>query len=92
MQKKKSWISLLLVFLLLFTVPAYTTVPVEAAASTTQTAVKSKTKKLVLVTGQKAAIKSPVKMKYSTTNPKVATVSKKGVITAKAKGDRKSVV
>lgn len=87
MKKNNRLLSLILAMFILLTAPAYTYVPVEAATKTTAKAsIENQTKSLILVKGQKTTIKSPVKMTYSSSNPKVASVSSKGLITAKAKG------
>ena len=89
MKKNKRLLSLVLAMLMLFTSPAYFYAPVEVeAASATRASapLKNQTKSLTMVKGQKTTIKSPVKMSYSSSNSKVASVSSKGLITAKAKG------
>lgn len=87
MKKNKRLLSLILAMFMLLTAPAYTYVPVEAATTTTvKASIENQTKSIILVKGQKTTIKSPVKMTYSSSNPKVASVSSKGLITAKAKG------
>ena len=89
MKKNKRLLSLVLAVFMLFTSPAYFYDPVEVnAASTTRASVqvKNQTKSLTMVKGQKTTIKPPVKMTYSSSNSKVASVSSKGLITAKAKG------
>lgn len=89
MKKNKRLLSLVLAVFMLFASPAYfyTPVEVEAASDTRASApLKNQTKSLTMVKGQKTAIKPPVKMTYSSSNSKVASVSSKGLITAKAKG------
>ena len=88
MKKNKRLLSLVLAVFMLFTSPAYFYDPVEVnAASTTRASVqvKNQTKSLTMVKGQKTTIKPPVKMTYSSSNSKVASVSSKGLITAKAR-------
>ena len=82
---RKKLTALLLIIFMMFTMPGvFLTQPVSAAATTA--VLKNQTKSLVMVKGQKTAIQSPVKMTYTTTDKKVASVSQKGVITAKSKG------
>lgn len=87
MKKNNRLLSLILTMFILLTAPAYTYIPVEATTTATaKTSIKNQTKTLVMIKGQTTTIKPPVKMVYSSNNPKVATVSSKGVITAKQKG------
>lgn len=78
MKKKNKLLSLLLAVIMVLSM-AY--VPAYAAAN-----VQNQNKKTVMVVGEKAAIKSPVKMTFKSSNPKVASVNSNGKITAKAKG------
>ena len=48
---------------------------------------QNQTKKVVMVVGQKTTIKTPVKMTFKSSNPKVAAVNSTGKVTAKAKGN-----
>ena len=77
-QKKTRILSWLLTLVMLFTLTA---APVQAASQ-----VKNQTKSIVMVVNQKSTIKPPVSMTYKSSNTKVVTVSSKGVMTAKAKG------
>lgn len=86
MKKKHKLLSLILAAFMMFSIPAYTYLPIQAAATDSSSAVKSQTKTLTMVKGQKTTIKPPVKMVYSSSNTKVASVTSKGVITACSKG------
>lgn len=79
MNKKKKLLSLILSMVM---ISSLFTVPVQAATKK----VANQTKSITMVVNQKKAIKAPVKMTYKSSNPKIATVSSKGVITAKSKG------
>ena len=79
MNKKKKLLSLILSMVMILSL---FTVPVQAATKK----VANQTKSITMVVNQKKAIKAPVKMTYKSSNPKIATVSSKGVITAKSKG------
>ena len=79
MNKKKKLLSLILSMVMILSL---FTVPVQA----TTKKVTNQTKSITMVVNQKKAIKAPVKMTYKSSNPKIATVSSKGVITAKSKG------
>ena len=88
MKKNKQLLSLVLAVFMLFTSPAYFYVPVEAKASSTTRAsaqLKNQTKSLTMVKGQKTTVKPPVKMTYSSSNPKIVFGIIEGEITAKQK-------
>lgn len=79
MKKKSKILSLLLAMVMLLSMCA---IPVQAAAT-----LQNQTKKVVMVVGQKTTIKTPVKMTFKSSNPKVAAVNSNGKVTAKAKGN-----
>ena len=79
MKKKSKILSLLLTMALLLSMCA---IPVQAADT-----LQNQTKKVVMVVGQKTTIKTPVKMTFKSSNPKVAAVNSNGKVTAKAKGN-----
>ena len=79
MKKKSKILSLLLAMVMLLSMCA---IPVQAADT-----LQNQTKKVVMVVGQKTTIKTPVKMTFKSSNPKVAAVNSKGKVTAKAKGN-----
>lgn len=79
MKKKSKILSLLLAMALLLSMCA---IPVQAADT-----LQNQTKKVVMVVGQKTTIKTPVKMTFKSSNPKVAAVNSNGKVTAKAKGN-----
>ena len=79
MKKKSKILSLLLAMVMLLSMCA---IPVQAADT-----LQNQTKKVVMVVGQKTTIKTPVKMTFKSSNPKVAAVNSNGKVTAKAKGN-----
>ena len=79
MKKKSKILSLLLAMALLLSMCA---IPVQAADT-----LQNQAKKVVMVVGQKTTIKTPVKMTFKSSNPKVAAVNSNGKVTAKAKGN-----
>lgn len=79
MKKKSKILSLLLAMVMLLSMCA---IPVQAADT-----LQNQAKKVVMVVGQKTTIKTPVKMTFKSSNPKVATVNSNGKVTAKAKGN-----
>lgn len=79
MKKKSKILSLLLAMVMLLSMCA---IPVQTAAT-----LQNQTKKVVMVVGQKTTIKTPVKMTFKSSNPKVAAVNSNGKVTAKAKGN-----
>lgn len=85
-KKKNKLLSLLLAVFMMFSVPAYAYVPVQAATTAASSTLKSQTKRVIMVKGQKMSIKPPVKMTYSSDNPKVVYVSSKGTMLARSKG------
>ena len=79
MKKKSKILSLLLAMVMLLSMCA---IPVQAADT-----LQNQAKKVVMVVGQKTTIKTPVKMTFKSSNPKVAAVNFNGKVTAKAKGN-----
>lgn len=79
MKKKSKILSLLLAMVMLLSMCA---IPVQAADT-----LQNQAKKVVMVVGQKTTIKTPVKMTFKSSNPKVAAVNSNGKVTAKAKGN-----
>ena len=79
MKKKSKILSLLLAMVMLLSMCA---IPVQAADT-----LQNQAKKVVMVVGQKTPIKTPVKMTFKSSNPKVAAVNSNGKVTAKAKGN-----
>ena len=79
MKKKSKILSLLLAMVMVLSMFS---IPVQAADT-----LQNQTKKVVMVVGQKTTIKTPVKMTFKSSNPKVAAVNFNGKITAKAKGN-----
>lgn len=89
MEKKKRLLSLILVMIMLFTSPTYFSSAVEVKAASTakaNTQLKNQTKNVIMVKGQKNTICPPVKMTYSSSNPKIASVSSNGLVLARSKG------
>lgn len=79
MKKKSKILSLLLAMVLLLSMCA---IPVQAADT-----LQNQAKKVVMVVGQKTTIKTPVKMTFKSSNPKVVAVNSNGKVAAKAKGN-----
>lgn len=79
MKKKSKILSLLLAMVMLLSMCA---IPVQAADT-----LQNQAKKVVMVVGQKTTIKTPVKMTFKSSNPKVVAVNSNGKVTAKAKGN-----
>ena len=79
MKKKSKILSLLLAMVMVLSMFA---IPIQAADT-----LQNQTKKVVMVVGQKTTIKTPVKMAFKSSNPKVAAVNSNGKVTAKAKGN-----
>ena len=79
MKKKSKILSLLLAMVMLLSMCA---IPVQAADT-----LQNQAKKVVMIVGQKTPIKTPVKMTFKSSNPKVAAVNSNGKVTAKAKGN-----
>lgn len=72
----------------MFSASGLTTMSVQAAQKTAKVTINRK--KAVLTVGEKLKLKikgTKAKIKWSSSNKKVATVSKKGVVTAKKKGN-----
>lgn len=86
MKKSRKLLSLLLAVFMTFSLPGYACMPVSAASEISAETVKDQTKTLTMVKGQKTTIKPPVKMTYTSSNAKIASVNSKGVITANSKG------